>query len=260
MRAFARRDWRITRSYRLPFILDGFYGVLNLAVYFFISRTFHGVGLSHLEGAPSYFAFAAVGIVIATVVDTASDAIAYRIRDEQLSGTLELLLAQPLSVAQLCFGTILFSSFFAFARACLYLTVAAAWMGLDLSHTSWVGVPLMMLLSGLALAAFGVLAAAPVLVIKRGEVLASMTLFAMGILSGSVFPVGALPDWLEPISRIVPLRYALDGTRHALFGSGGWTGDALFLAAFGLVATPVAVWILGRALAISKRMGTIAQY
>ena len=255
-----RRDWRVTRSYRLPFILDAFYGVLNLAVYFFISRAFGGVEISDLQGAPSYFAFAAVGMVLATVVDTASDAIAYKIRDEQLSGTLEALLTQPLSAAQICLGAIAFPSLFALARACLYLSVAAAWMHLDVSHTSWLGVLLMMFLSGVALAAFGIVAAATVLVIKRGEVLASMTLFAMGILSGSVFPVAVLPGWLEAVSRVLPLRYALDGTRHALFGSGGWSRDALALAAFGLFAVPIAIWILGRALALSKKLGSVAQY
>jgi ABC-2 type transport system permease protein len=257
--AFVARDFAIARSYRLPFILDGFYGVLNLAVYFFISRTFRGLAHGDLD-APSYFAFAAVGIVVATVIDTASGAIAYKIRDEQLAGTLEALLTQPLTAAQLCLGPIAFPALFALVRASLYLAVAAVWMQLDVSKTNWLGAVIMMLLTAIALAAFGVLAGAIVLVLKRGEILANMTLFGMATLSGSVFPVGELPDWLRWISAILPLRYGLDGVRHALFGSGGWGRDALILAAFGLIAMPIAVLIFARALAFSRRLGTVAQY
>ena len=257
--AFVRRDFAITRSYRLPFILDGFYGVLNLAVYYFISETFEGVAHADLD-APSYFAFAAVGMIIGTIIDSASDSIVYRLREEQLVGTLEALLVQPLSVVQLCLGTISFPSVYAIARASLYLAIAGVWMDLDLASTNWLGLVLMLFLTGAAITTFGILAAALVLVLKRGEVLSSMLLFGMTILSGSVFPVSTLPGWLQWISVFLPLRYALDGTRDALFGRGGWGDDALVLAIFALVALPIAVSIFGRALAVSRRLGTVAQY
>jgi ABC-2 type transport system permease protein len=257
--AFVRRDFATARSYRLPFILDGFYGVLNLAVYFFISRTFGDVAAADLN-APSYFAFAAVGIVMGTIIDTASDSIVYRLREAQLTGTLEALLVQPLSVVQVCLGSISFPALFAITRASLYLAIAAVWMDLDLARTSWLGLVLMLFLTGAAITAFGILAGATLLILKRGEVLASMLLFGMTILSGSVFPVSVLPDWLQQVSRFLPLRYALDGTRDALFGRGSWGPDALVLGIFALLALPVAVWIFGRALAITRRQGTVAQY
>ena len=89
--AIVRRDYLITRSYRLPFVLDAFYGLLELSVYFFISRTFHGFVPAQLQGAPSYFAFAAAGIVVAVVVAAAASGLAQRLREEQLTGTLEAL-------------------------------------------------------------------------------------------------------------------------------------------------------------------------
>jgi ABC-2 type transport system permease protein len=258
--AFLRRDWRTTKSYRLPFILDAFYGFLNLAVYFFISRTFQGVGVGHLQGAPSYFAFAAVGLIVGTIIDTASDTIAYRIRDEQLAGTLEALLVQPLSVTQFCLGAIAFPFVFAASRATLYLAIAAIWMHLDFEQTRWVGLTLMLLLGAAAITTFGILAGAVALVLKRGEVAAGMAIFALTILSGSVFPVSSLPGWLQQLSKILPLRYVLEGIRHALFGNGNWTTSAIVLAGFALVGVPAAIWIFGRALALSRRAGTVGQY
>ena len=260
MAPFVRRDWLTLRSYRLAFVLDSFYGVLELAVFFFISRALGSEAFSDLDGAPSYFAFAAVGIIVGLVVESASDGLAHRIRDEQLTGTLELLLAQPLSAFQLCAGLAGFPFVFALVRASAYLAIAGLAMGLDVSRTDWLGLATMFVVAALALATIGVLAGAVVLVLKRGEVLVSVCLFAMTLLSGAVFPVSALPAPLEAIGSVLPLRFAFDGVREALFLGAGWGPDALALAAFALVGLPIAVMAFARALTITRNSGTVAQY
>lgn len=258
--AFLRRDFSIARSYRLPFILDAFYGVLQLAVYFFISRALPDTSPSELDGAPSYFAFAAIGVVVSLVVESAAQGLADRVRQEQLSGTLEALMGQPLSAFQLCAGFTTFPFVFAVARAAVYLVAAGALMDLDLARTSWVGLLLTFLLSATALSALGILAGAIVMVLKRGEVLASMALFAMTLASGAVFPVSALPVPIATLSELLPLRYAFQGVREALFQGSGWGGDALVLVGFTLVGVPLAVWIFARAAEHAKRAGSLAQY
>ena len=49
VRAFARRDFLVTRSYRLPFVLDTISGVFLLGTYYFISRTFKSVPTESLQ-------------------------------------------------------------------------------------------------------------------------------------------------------------------------------------------------------------------
>jgi ABC-2 type transport system permease protein len=258
--AFIRRDFSIARSYRLPFILDGFYGVLQLAVYYFISETFSEVPATDLQGAPSYFAFAAVGAVMGLIVEAAGEGMAFRVREEQLSGSLEALVAQPLTALELCVGFISFPAIFAAARTAVYLFIAALWMDLDVSNTSWIGLVVMFVTSITALAWIGILAGALVLVLKRGEVLAGMVLFAMTLLGGSIFPISTLPDFLAAIGRIVPVRFSFDGVRDALFVGSGWEADALALLGFTAVGFPLAVWLFGHALHHAQRAGSLAEY
>jgi ABC-2 type transport system permease protein len=253
------RDFSIARSYRLPFLFDAFFGVLQLAVVFFISRTFEGVTSASLGGAPNYFAFAAVGIVISLVVEAATEGLAQRIREEQLSGSLEALLSQPLGTIPLCAGFTAFPFAFAVARAAVYLFIAGIWMDLDLSRTSWIGLMVMFLASAAALAALGVLAGAVVMVLKRGEVLATALLFAMTVVSGAAFPIHVLPGWLQAIGHVMPLRFAFDGLRNALFG-GDWAPDVLVLAAFTAAGLPTAIWLFSHALAEVRRAGSLGQY
>jgi hypothetical protein len=88
--AIARRDYRVTRSYRLAFGLDLLYGALELALYLFISKVVGPVAVSSLAAAPTYFAFAAVGLVLGAVPSVTAYSVSSDLRNEQLTGTLEV--------------------------------------------------------------------------------------------------------------------------------------------------------------------------
>lgn len=260
VRALARRDFLTTRSYKLSFVVESFFGLLELAVYFFISRALDGVDSASLAGAPSYFAYAAVGIIVGAVLAAVSTSIASRLREEQLTGTLEVLVAQPLRSTELAVGLVSFPFLYAFARAVVYLLVAALWMNLDVSETSWVGVVTMLVAAALGLSPLGILSGALVLLYKRGALLGGTLIYAMTIIGGAVFPISVLPSWLEWLGRLMPVRFAFDGVRAALFTGEGWAGDALALVAFGAVLMPLALWAFAAANARAKRTGSVSEY
>jgi ABC-2 type transport system permease protein len=255
-----RRDFLISRSYRVAFVLDAFFGLVNLAVFLFISRTFEDATTAELNGAPSYFAFAAVGISLTVVIDATATVFARRIRDEQVTGTLEAVLTQPISIAELSFGFAAFPLLFGLVRSFAYLLVAAAWIGLDVERASWTGFAAILVSSGAAFAAIGVLLGAIVLVIKRGQVVVGMIVFTMGVLGGALFPIEVLPAGFEAVGRVLPTRFAFDGIRSAMFTGEGWAGDAAILLAYGALGIPAAIWTFKQALAYSRRAGTLTQY
>jgi ABC-type multidrug transport system permease subunit len=260
MLALVRRDFQVTRSYRLPFVLDLVYGFINLLVYFFISRTFEGAQTANLAPAPSYFAFVSVGIAITVVIGAASAGLAARIREEQLTGTLEALMAQPLTATEVALGLAGFPFLFAVVRAAFYILIAGTLFGLPLGNTDWLGFVLCLTAAGVALSALGVLVGSLVLVVKRGELLAGMIPFAMGLVSGAFFPVSVLPGWLEAFGQIVPTRFAFDGLRAAVFEGTGWGADTVALTLFAAVGLPLAILVFSKALVHGRRTGTLGQY
>jgi ABC-2 type transport system permease protein len=259
--AIVERDYRVVRSYHLMLFTDLVYGVVALAAYYFISETVGDIPSTDLHGAPTYFAFAAVGAVLGIIIQAASTTIALRVREEQLTGTLEALASQPLTATEICLGFIGFQYLLAAVRVTLYLALATVWIELDVTKASWIGVAVMLVASAFGLALIGVLAGALVLGLKRGSMaVTGLGLSVMGILAGAVFPVEVLPDWLEVVSLLVPLRYALDGLRAAMFEGGGWGGDALVLVGFGLGGLPLAVGLFAAVLRLVERRGSLAQY
>jgi ABC-2 type transport system permease protein len=258
--ALMRRDRLIATSYRLSFLFDALWGVANLALYYFISKTFEGATSSDLGAAPSYFAFAAVGVIMGTVLEATSSSIGYRIREEQVTGTLEAISTTPVTSLELCVGLVGFPFLFASARAAFYLLVASLLLGLDVANASWVGLALVFLATGLAMAPIGILAGAAVLVMKRSQIVSGALVFVMSVLAGAVFPVSVLPPRLESLSALIPLRYAFDGARQALFEGSGWQNEVLVLLLFAVVLWPVSVALFSKAGVRARRAGSLAEY
>jgi ABC-2 type transport system permease protein len=258
--AIVWRDYLTKRSYRLGFAIDAFNGVLTLAIYFFISRYFGEPHLGQLNGAPSYFAFAVVGILIAGLIQSASVELVIRLREEQLAGTLETLVGHPVSAADLSVGLVGFPFSFAVGRAVIYFVVVFALLDLDLLQVSWIGLILVLVATGAAFAAIAIAAAAAILVVKRADLIVSMVTGVMVIFSGSVFPVSSLPGWLQPIARVLPPHIAFDGARNALFRGDGWVLDAVVLFAIAGVGMPLASAIFGLTLRAAQRSGSLGEY
>ena len=258
--ALMRRDYAITRSYRNTFLLELVIGVINILVYFFISRTFRHASTGSLNGAPSYFDFAVLGIIVTVVIGATATELAGRVRQEQLAGTLEALFLQPLTTTEVALGLVAIPFIFAMVRAAVYLTVAAVFLGLHVAHANWLGAALTLAFTGAAMGAFGIAAGAFVLLVRRGDLFTAMILFAMGFVSGAVFPASVLPGWLQPIGEVVPTRFAFDGLRSSVFQGSNWVVDALVLALSAIIGVSIAICLFAGALSWSKRRASLAQY
>jgi len=74
-----------------------------------------------------------------------------------------------------------------------------------------------MLLVAVALTAFGVLVAARMSQIESFQAVIQFLVMPMFFLSGAIFPPTGLPAWLEVLTRLDPLTYAVDPMRRAVF-------------------------------------------
>ena len=260
MLALARRDVLIYASYRLIMTLDLWIGALDVVVYYFISETFAGATTESLGDAPTYFAFALVGIAVTVVIQAAALGVATKIREEQLTGTLEALVGQPLTTTEMAAGLCGLPFAISSVRVAVYLLFGSLAFGLDLSHTDWLGFFVMLLATAAAMSAIGIATAAVVLVIKRGATVSGLVIFAMSLAGGAFFPVAVLPEWVQAIGEVVPPKFAFDGFRSALFAGDNWEDDALMLAIFTVVSLPISVWLFDRGMRYARRAGTLAEY
>ena len=258
VRALVRRDYLVGRSYRLAFLLDLLFGIVSLTIYFFISKTFSGVSTANLGGAPSYFAFAAVGVALALVVQAASVRVAQRIREEQLTGAIEILIAQPVTSTELGLGLAGFHFLFAVVRAIAYILVAGFLLHADLGSADWLGFVVVMAATALAMTGVGIALAALILVVRRGELIVAFATLGLTLLGGAYFPISVLPDWIEPLAKILPTTFAFNGVRSALYNGNGWAIPTLELLAFAAVALPASIALLHTGIGLARDRGLLS--
>ena len=254
------KDFAIARSYKMALISDLFFGFINLVVYYFISKTFGSAGTGQFGGAPSYFAFVAVGSTIVVVIQTAISSVSGGVRDGQVTGTLEAVAVQPITTAELALGFGAYPVVFAVIRVVLYILIADVIFGLGLTNPDWWGFTLTIMATGLTLAAFGILVGSLVVLFKRSGGIGVIVAFAMGFAGGAFFPISVLPEWLQVVGRFIPTRFAFDGVRSALFEGGGWTGDVAILTIIGFLSFPIALLVFKSAVNLAEARGTLSQY
>src|SRR5207247_416624 len=114
--------------------------------------------------------------------------------------------------------------------------------------------------TGFSLTSVGIAFGTLVLVVEKGDVLASLAMFVLGLVSGALFPLAVLPGWLEAPAKLVPTQFAFAGLRSALLRGRGWGEDVVVLAAVAIVILPLAVALFERGLRIARRRGSLARF
>ncbi len=260
VRAVARRDLDNARSYRAGYVIEAASALFGISIYYFISETFQSTRAADLNGAPSYFAFALVGVVLTLVIQSATIGLARRIRDEQLTGTLEAVVVQPVRDAELGLALACYPFMYSGIRAAVYLLGADLVLGVDFSKADWVGVALVLLATTGLFFALGLVFAALVMVVKQAQAVAALGTTALALLGGAYFPTSVLPSWLEPLATIAPPRLAFDGARAALYTGSGWTDEVAALVLIAAVFVPAGLFLFARSLDWQRRRGTLGEY
>jgi ABC-2 type transport system permease protein len=237
--------------------------VVNILGVYFLSRAIGSMG-SGLIGqyGGSYFSFAVVGIAFTNFMALGLSAIATRVREGQMMGTLELMLLSPNRLGLLLVSSALWSHVVSLGSLLLYL-VAGSVLGMHLEHAN---IPMALISLALAIISFnalGLLAAAFVIVLKQGNPVNWLIATASVLLSGVFYPTTVLPDWLRGLGQLLPLTHALELMRRSILNGEGlatlW-GPFLALLVLSVILLPTGLYACRVAVRIAQTDGSLSQY
>jgi ABC-2 type transport system permease protein len=171
------------------------------------------------------------------------------------------MMLSPLGLLGILICSTIFPSLRILLRLLLLATVAVVLFGLW-HHANLLSVAAIFIVSILTMGCLGMLSSSFVLLLKQGDPIVPLYGLLNGLFSGAVFPPDVLPVWLQPLSRVLPLTYALDGMRQALNGASIFqvSQQVLLLLLIFLVLLPVTVWMLRWATRRAKDEGSLVQY
>ena len=262
--AFLRRDLSQALSYRLSFLMQLGGIIFSVAIFYFLSLLFGTAVSPQLEVyGGDYFSFVLIGLAFSGFLGLSLSNFAASIREGQMMGTLEIMLLSPTRLSAILLSSSLWAYLLTTLRVVVYLLVGSLVFGAGLGHANIISALLVMLLSIASFSGIGIMSAALVLMIKKGDPVAWLLGGASSLLAGVYYPISVLPDWLEPLSHILPLTYALDAMRLAVLQ--GYSlyelrFDILILLGFTVILTPLAFLIFRRALKRAKMEGSLIQY
>jgi ABC-2 type transport system permease protein len=262
--AFVVRDFRIESGYKASFVMRVVESMMLLVLFHFLSELITPHGSPALSSVGNrYFPFAIVGLAFARYFDLTLRMFSESIRLAQVTGCLEAMLSSQTG----CVNVVLMSSLYGLISGAvqlfLILVAGALAFGVDFSHMNILATLLVLILSIMTFVAFGVLSAAAVVWLKKGDPITWILGGFGSIVGGAYFPVQVMPVWLQKVSLLIPLTYSLDALRLTMLGGHSVQMVAkplLVLAAMAALLLPASVGLFAAAVRKGRKEGTLMQY
>lgn len=259
--AVLRRDALIFASYRLRLLAHLFGTIFSLTLFYYISRITRGS--SAFPDPDDYYAFAVVGLLILSVLNSTLGTPPQSFRQELVAGTFERLYLSPFGPVASLVSMLLFPFCFALFSAATSLTYAALAFGMDIQwSTAALAIPLGAL-GALSFMPFGLLLLAATILFKQASSGTTWIIAGISLIGGLYVPINLLPGWMQTLSDLQPFTPATELLRNVLVGTPlrheAWA-DISKCAGFAVVMLPFVVWLTHRALDIGRRKATITEY
>ena len=261
--ALMRVAWLSAISYRIGTVISLVGLLASVVPVFFISRAVQSVAAASIsaEGG-DYFGFVIVGLAAVLVLSSAITAIPGALAGSIGSGTFESLTVTRTSLPVILMGMSGYPLLQSLLRA-LMLIGGAAVLGVDVAWRLLPVVAVIVALLIIAYGAIGLFAAALVLVFRTSGPLITAVVAGSGLLGGVYYSTAVIPGWIQSLSGIVPLTYALRSTRMLLLGGAPVSavgGDVAILALIGAVGLALGSVAFSLALRHARAAGTLSQY
>lgn len=178
-----------------------------------------GTGLSGLMKSAipdfNYSTFLFPGVVTLAVLFTAVFSAGSIVWDREFGFLREMLVA-PVRRWSIVVGKCLGGATVATFQGIVLLMLSGL-VGVPYNPLMFVLVIIELVLIALMITAFGTMIAARISSFQAFMAMTQMVLMPLFFLSGALFPLNNLPGWLEIVTRLNPLSYAVDLVRRTIF-------------------------------------------
>lgn len=169
-------------------------------------------------GGINFSEFIFPGIISMTVLFTSIFSAVSIVWDREF-GFLKEVLVAPVSRWSIVVGKAFGGSTVAVLQGCLMLILAPL-VGVKLSIMIVLQSILVMFLIAFAITGLGIMIAARMKEMEGFQMVVNFIIMPIFFLSGALFPIDRLPEWLAILTRLDPLTYGVDLLRHVMLGIG----------------------------------------
>ena len=201
-----------------------------------------------VPGEQNYFQFMAPGIMAMVVVMAVMMGLAASISREKELGTLDGILVAPISRLCIILGKALSQTTRGLFQGSIVLLLSIFLFGVKIYGSIFL-VVLLLFLGVFSFVGLGILISALATEQETAMTIMMTLTFPMIFLSGVFFPVEQMPGFMQIISKVLPLTYAIEALRKVIILGAGIPSlqkELIILITFGIITLSIAVPVFKR--------------
>jgi ABC-2 type transport system permease protein len=195
-----------------------------------------------VPGGGSSFDFVAPGFIAMNVMMSGLTALGAALARERESGTLAGVLMAPIARTAIILGKTISFTIRNLFQGAITITMAILIFGITIR-----GNPLLiagiLVIGTISFLGLGIVATAITKEQESAQLILGLLQFPMMFLSGVLFPIEQMPSFLQSVSKVLPLTYAVDALRKVMILGAGI--DAVILPIIILIALGIVTMTLG---------------
>jgi ABC-2 type transport system permease protein len=203
-----------------------------------------------VPGTMNYFSFVAPGLLMMIVMMGAMTGIPRAIAHEKEIGTFDGILAAPVNEISIIMGKTLAQTVRGFIQGIIVMIMAILIFGVSVQGSLLVTAAVL-LLGIFSFIGLGILLTALSNNEETAMILMTVLQFPMMFLTGVFFPIQQMPWFMQYISQILPLTYAVTAMRKVMILGAGIQDivpEVVILVVFGAIMLAIAIPVFRRAM------------
>ena len=258
---YLQRNYYLTKRYFMWELVWLTFTTVNA-----MSITFIGAGVQLVEGGGGIdvgrlTTFLLVGALIWSYLSMLFDLLSETVSWERWEGTIEYTFMSPASRVTHLLGMGLYAVIYGILRTALIFGFVSLFFELDLSRANYAAALAVLAVCSVSLVGFGIVAAVmPLLSPEKGQQVTYIVSAILLLVSGVYYPVEVLPGFLQTLSVVSPVTYALEGSRAALLDGAGIAELWPYLwplAVMGAIFVPAGILVFKAGERYAKRTGKL---
>lgn len=256
--AVLKKDCVTAARSRSGFAFAALAQAAQVATFYYLARA---VGPKFRPEGMPYFLFLLVGTGFYAFLLTGIHSFLRSVQEAQQTGIVEVLLTTATPAPLL----LALNAVSAFANGLLQLVLylaLALWLFAPALHINVAASMAVFLFSILSAFALGLFAAGLQIYIQKGSAVLWLIESGAWLMSGTLFPVAALPATARWVSYCIPFTHSLSGMRLALLGGNSalMAQEVMTLAVFALALVPAGLTFFSWTVRQARQNGTLSFY
>ncbi len=259
------KDLKIVLSYKLQFIFSLFSIVITLFTFYLISSLVGEGANNHLDQYENdYFKFLFLGIITAEITLIISTFPNKNIRNMQLTGVFEQLLASGRNEYLIILSTFLYPMFWLIFKIFIYFLAGFIFFDINIAYFNISYIEFLSLIFFIiGIVGVGCLSISATIFFKSSDFVSALYLSLSALLGGVAYPLSVLPESLRILSNLLPTTHFLEIIRINSYSNNFGNGNLNHLIM--LIILSLTFFILGMlalkiSLMLSKKNGSLLYY